>query len=141
MSEERKRGRRAPKEVTPASDKDIAICTAIILLELASADSPVSRFERALITNGIIHLFRVSEESAIFIVKEGENYLRNMTSSSLEAERLRAELNPAFLKVIGELMDKVICTDGEVSEMELYLRNRFRMILGLPEQKLAPLVK
>ena len=141
MSESSKKGRKAQVDVSPASDKDIAVCTAMILLELAGADGAVDRFERSLIHASIVHLFRVSDESATSIIKEAANHLSNMASSSLEAQRLRSELNPVFLKAIGEVMDKLVCTNGEVTELETYLRNRFRHILGLPEQKLAPLIK
>jgi hypothetical protein len=57
-----------------------------------------------------------------------------MRSSSTEASMLKDTLDPITKRAVMQLIDKLIHMDGSVSGMEVYLRNRFRMLLGLGEE-------
>jgi uncharacterized tellurite resistance protein B-like protein len=109
------------------------LATAIVLLEIASSDQAVDRFERSLIHNGLKQLFNISDELAAASIAEAQNHLRNMRSSSEEASLLKDTLDPITKRAVMQLIDKLINMDGAVSGMEVYLRNRFKMLLGIQE--------
>jgi uncharacterized tellurite resistance protein B-like protein len=110
------------------------LATAIVLLEIAASDEVVDRSERNIIHNGLKQLFEVSDEQATAFIAEAQNHLRNMRSSSTEASLLKDTLDPITKRAVMQLIDKLINIDGTVSGMETYLRNRFKMLLGLGEE-------
>jgi uncharacterized tellurite resistance protein B-like protein len=111
---------------------DVTLATAIVLLEVASSDEIVDRFERGMIHNGLKQLFDISDARAAAAIGEAQNHLRNMRSSATEASFLRDILDPISKRAVMQLIDKLINMDGAVSGMEIYLRNRFKNLLGLP---------
>jgi uncharacterized tellurite resistance protein B-like protein len=114
--------------------ENVTLATAIVLLEIAASDQVVDRSERSVIHHGLKELFEISDEQASASLAEAQNYLRNMRSSSTEASMLKDTLDPITKRAVMQLIDKLIHMDGSVSGMEVYLRNRFRMLLGLGEE-------
>lgn len=112
---------------------DVTLATAIVLLEVANSDQVVDRFERNIIQNGLRQLFDISPEKAAACFSEAQNHLRNMRSSSAEAAVLRDTLDPITKRGVMQLIERLIHIDGAVSGMEVYLRNRFRSLLGITE--------
>jgi hypothetical protein len=51
---------------------------------------------------------------------------------------LRDILDPASKKQVANLIDTLIRCNGVVDSMEVYLRQRFRSLLGLPDEPLPP---
>ncbi len=118
---------------------DLSLATAIVLMEIASSDSQVDRFEKSVIHHGLKNLFEISDETAAGLVARARAHLSNMGSSSSFASLLKDTLDPTTKRAMGSVMDSLIRCNGVVDGMEIYLRRRFRDLLGLPDEALAPL--
>ncbi len=117
---------------------DIPLATAIVLLEVASSDHMVDRFEKSVIHNGLKSLFRISDQKANQLLTQARTALGSMRSSSAEASMLKETLDPASKRAVANLIDSLIRCNGVVDTMEVYLRQRFRSLLGLPDEPLPP---
>jgi hypothetical protein len=51
---------------------------------------------------------------------------------------LKDHLDPATKRAVANTIDTLIKCNGVVDSMEIYLRHRFRMLLGLPEEPMPP---
>jgi uncharacterized tellurite resistance protein B-like protein len=117
---------------------DIPLATAIVLLEVASSDHIVDKFEKSVIHNGLKSIFRISDQAAAGLLVQAKGALASMRSSSAEASVLKEMLDPASKKAVANLIDSLIRCNGVVDSMEVYLRQRFRALLGLPDEPLPP---
>lgn len=117
---------------------DIPVATAIVLLEIASSDNVIDRFEKSVIHNGLKSIFKISDQTAISVVQKARNALSSMRSSSTDASMLKDILDPATKRAVANLIDSLIRCNGVVDTMEVYLRQRFRSLLGLPDEPLPP---
>jgi uncharacterized tellurite resistance protein B-like protein len=118
-------------------DKDeIALAAAVVLIEIASSDHVIDKFERTVIINGLKSLFRVSDENANGLMNRAKAQLSSMRGSSSAAEILRDSLDMASKRAIAQVIDNLIRCNGVVDGIEVYLRKRFRDILGLTEEML-----
>ena len=113
---------------------EIALAAAMVLLEVASSDHVVDKFERVTILNGLKSLFRVSDETANGLMSRAKAQLSSMRGSSSAAELLRDSLDMPSKRAIAQVIDNLIRCNGVVDHMEVYLRKRFRDILGVPEE-------
>ena len=121
----------------PLRDKDeIALAAAVVLIEIASSDHVIDKFERTVIINGLKSLFRVSDENANGLMNRAKAQLSSMRGSSSAAEILRDSLDMASKRAIAQVIDNLIRCNGVVDGIEVYLRKRFRDILGLSEEML-----
>ncbi len=126
------------KQKGPIRGKDdIALAAAIVLIEIASSDNVVDKFERTSIINGLKSLFRVSDETANGLMNRAKAQLASMRGSSSAAEILRDSLDLPTKRAIAQLIDNLIRCNGVVDGIEVYLRKRFRDILGLSEEMLG----
>lgn len=122
------------KSNRPLRDKnEIALAAAIVLMEIASSDHVVDKFERVVIHNGLKSLFKLTDEATIGLMARAKSQLSSMRSSSAHAEALRDALDPASKQAIAHVIDNLIRCNGVVDSVEVYLRKRFREILGIPE--------
>lgn len=119
--------------------EEIALSAAIVLIEVASSDHIVDKFEKAVIHNGLRSIFRLSDETINGILNQAKSRLSSMRSSSADAELLRDTLDIATKQALGQVMDNLIRCNGVVDSMELYLRKRFRDILGIADTTMPPL--
>jgi uncharacterized tellurite resistance protein B-like protein len=126
------------KRTVQKNKAELSVATAIVLLEIASSDNQVDKFERSVIHHGIKSLFGVSDETAAGVLAKAKAHLSSMRSSSSEASMLREILDPGTKRAMASIMDNLIRCNGVVDGMELYLRKRFRDLLGLPDAPLAP---
>jgi uncharacterized tellurite resistance protein B-like protein len=118
----------------PLKDKnEIALAAAVVLTEIASSDHVVDKFERTVIHNGLKSLFKLSDEAVIGLMARAKAQLSSMRSSSAQAEALRDALDPASKRAIAQVIDNLIRCNGVVDSVEIYLRKRFREILGIAE--------
>ena len=117
---------------------DIPLATAIVLLEVASSDHIVDKFEKSVIHNGLKSIFRISDQAAANLLIQAKTALGNMRSSSAEASMLRDMLDAGSKRAVANLIDSLIRCNGVVDTMEVYLRQRFRALLGLPDEPLPP---
>ena len=121
----------------PLRDKDeIALAAAVVLIEIASSDHVIDKFERTVIINGLKSLFRVSDENANGLMNRAKAQLSSMRGSSSAAEILRDSLDMPSKRAIAQVIDNLIRCNGVVDGIEVYLRKRFRDILGLSEEML-----
>ena len=121
----------------PLRDKDeIALAAAVVLIEIASSDHVIDKFERTVIINGLKSLFRVSDENANGLMNRAKAQLSSMRGSSSAAEILRDSLDMPSKRAIAQVIDNLIRCNGVVDGIEVYLRKRFRDILGLTEEML-----
>lgn len=117
---------------------DVRVATAIVLLEIASSDNTIDKFEKSVIHNGLKSIFRISDQAALGVVAQAKSAIMSMRSSSAEASMLKDLLDPASKRAIANLIDSLIRCNGVVDTMEVYLRQRFRTLLGLPDEPLPP---
>lgn len=117
---------------------DVPLATAIILLEVASSDHVVDKFEKSVIQNGLKSIFNISDQAVNNLLVKARTHLSSMRSSSTEATQLKDILDPTTKKAIAQLIDTLIRCNGVVDSMEVYLRKRFRSILGLADEPLPP---
>lgn len=117
--------------------EEIALAAAMVLLEIASSDHVVDKFERTVIHNGLKGLFKLSDETASGLMNRAKAQLSSMRGSSASAEILRDSLDAASKRAIAQVIDNLIRCNGVVDGVEIYLRKRFRDILGIPEDLLG----
>lgn len=121
----------------PAKSKDdITLATAIVLIEVASSDHVIDKFERTVIINGLKSLFRLSDETAMRLMNQAKSSLGSMQSSSSSAELLRDSLDMGTKRAIAQVIDNLIRCNNVVDNMEIYLRKKFRDILGVGDEQL-----
>jgi uncharacterized tellurite resistance protein B-like protein len=113
--------------------EEVALAAAVILIEIASSDHVVDKFERTVIINGLKSLFRVSDETANGLMNRAKAQVSSMRGSSSAAELLRDSLDLASKRAIAQVIDNLIRCNGVVDGIEVYLRKRFRDILGLSD--------
>lgn len=113
---------------------EVALAAAMVLLEVASSDHVVDKFERVVILNGLKSLFRVSDETASGLMSRAKAQLSSMRGASTAAELLRDSLDMPSRRAIAQVIDNLIRCNGVVDHMEVYLRKRFRDILGVAEE-------
>jgi uncharacterized tellurite resistance protein B-like protein len=117
---------------------DVPLATAMILVEVASSDHTIDRFEKSVIHNSLKSIFRISDESATGLLTKARSALSSMRSSSAEASMLKDILDHNTKRAVANTIDTLIRCNGVVDTMEVYLRNRFRSLLGLPDEPLPP---
>jgi uncharacterized tellurite resistance protein B-like protein len=117
---------------------DVQLATAMILVEVASSDHMIDRFEKSVIHNSLKSIFRISDENAVGLLAKARSALSSMRSSSAEASMLKDHLDPATKRAVANTIDTLIRCNGVIDSMEVYLRQRFRSLLGLPDEPLPP---
>lgn len=113
----------------------VDLATAVILLEVSAAESRTSIHQKGIIQASLQTLYGLSEEASLAAMQQAQNTLRSMRGSSAFANALRDQLDTDAKRYLLKTMDDVIRADGTKSDMEIYLRNRFRMLMGLPEDE------
>lgn len=126
------------KASKPPKHIDVQLATAMILVEVASSDHMIDRFEKSVIHSGLKSIFRISDENAAGLLAKARSALSSMRSSSAEASMLKDYLDPSTKRAIANTIDTLIRCNGVVDTMEVYLRHRFRSLLGLPDEPLPP---
>jgi uncharacterized tellurite resistance protein B-like protein len=117
---------------------DVPLATAIVLLEIASSDHMVDKFEKTVIINGLKSIFKISDQQAFGVMTKAKSALMSMRSSSEEASILKDVLDDVTKRQVANVIDSLIRCNGVVDAMEVYLRQRFRALLGLPDEPLPP---
>ncbi len=115
-----------------ATSEAIALATAVVLIEVASSDQHLDKFERSIIHSGLTSLFQVSEAEVLNIIATAKNHLHNLRGSSSELQLLRESLDPVSRRAVAKLIDDLVNSHGGPQGFEIYLRNRIRTALGLP---------
>ena len=121
----------------PRSKEDVSFATAMMLMEIALCDHAIDRFEKTVIHSGLKSLFKLSDEAANNLMSRAKANLTSMRGSSEHAEILRDSLDGGAKRALAQVMDNLIRCNGVVTGGEVYLRKRFREILGIQEEILG----
>jgi uncharacterized tellurite resistance protein B-like protein len=127
MQSEKHKGR-------PRSKDEVSYATTMMLMEVALCDHTIDRFEKTVIHNGLKGLFKLSDEAATNLMNRAKANLSSMRGSSEHVEMLRDSLDVHAKRAVAQIMDNLIRCNGVVTGGEVYLRKRFREILGVPEE-------
>ncbi len=119
------------------SKEEVTLAAAMVLVEMASSDHTVDKFERTVILNGLKGLFKLSDETANGLITRARAQLSSMRGSSASAEILRDSLDAASKRAFAQVLDNLIRCNGVVDGVEIYLRKRFREILGISDEVLG----
>ena len=121
---------RRPKPV----EAEIELATAVVLVEVAASDERITKIELAIVHAGLKNLFGISDEAVAALIAQAKNSIRSLRSSGSFAELLREHLDAPSKKLVGKIIDDLISCDGAIQGFEGFLRQRFRSMLGLPDE-------
>ena len=126
------------KQNGPARNtEEVSFATAMMLREIASCDHTVERFEKNVIHMGLKGLFKLSDEAANNLMSRAKANLSSMRGSSEHVGILKNSLDEGTKRAVAQIMDNLIRCDGVVTSGEIYLRKRFRELLGIQEEILG----
>ena len=115
---------------TVHAPEEIILATAIVLLEIASLDDKVDKFEGALIQSGLSSLFNASQAEVANIILQAKNHLGNLRGSSAEIQILKESLDPISRREVLKLVNDLTNIHGAPEGFEIYLRNRVQQAFG-----------
>lgn len=121
------------------SPMELALAVAVVLVEVASLDESLDKFERSIIHSGLQSLFKLSEQEVSQIVLTARNQIATLRGSSAEAQILSDSLDAMSKRRVGQLVDDLLNTHGGPQGFEIFLRKKLRDALGLPDSSAAPL--
>lgn len=121
----------------PRTKDEVAYATTMMLMEVALCDHAIDRFEKTVIHSGLKGLFKLSDETANNLMSRAKANLSSMRGSSEHVEVLRDSLDAGAKRAVAQVMDNLIRCNGVVTPGEVYLRKRFREILGIEEEALG----
>jgi uncharacterized tellurite resistance protein B-like protein len=111
--------------------RDIELATAVLLVELASCDENFEPREFQTIVGGIQRIFGTKADEIRKLIHEAKLAIANMRGTDKFAELLRDNLQAEQKKLIFDVIDEVIRSDGIEDDYEVFLRNKFtRLIEG-----------
>lgn len=120
-----------PKLSTKASNQELEFALAVLLVDLASIDQNFDMNEYHIIQSGLNRVFGTTPAQVTELINRAQLTLGTLRGSSKFAEKLRDSLSEDARKQILELIDQVIMADGEKSDFEIYLRSKFKDLLGI----------
>jgi uncharacterized tellurite resistance protein B-like protein len=110
--------------------EEILLATAVVLLEIASLDDRIDKFEISLIQAGLGSLFSTSPEEIAHIIQQAKNHLGNLRGSSAEIQVLKDSLDPISRREVLKLVHDLTHLHGAPEGFEIYLKNRVQQALG-----------
>lgn len=112
----------------PKSELEVAL--AVLLVELASCDQNFEPREYQVISEALQKLFASTPQEVSALVHRAQLVLSNLRGTWHFAEILREELSEAQRKEILGVMDNLVAADQVEDGFEIYLKNKFRTLLG-----------
>ena len=113
--------------------RELEVALAVLLVDLASCDDNFEPQEFTVIQEGLSRLFGTSKEEVSSLVNQAKTILANLRGSTSSAELLHEHLSDEQKEAVLCVIDQVIDADGVEDGFEVYLRHKFRDLLGLPE--------
>jgi uncharacterized tellurite resistance protein B-like protein len=114
-----------------ASQQQLELALAVLLVELASSDEGFAQKEYQVIIMALHRVFGVARDRAQRHINEAVTILKNLRSTSKYALRLREHLTSKELTLVARCIDDVMDADGVQDGFEIYHRTRFRELLGI----------
>ncbi|RMD86622.1 MAG: hypothetical protein D6808_02930 [Candidatus Dadabacteria bacterium] len=111
--------------------QDLEFAAAVLLVDLASIDQNFDMVEYQAIVNGLNRIFGTTHEEVQEMVNRANRVLKQLRGTSRFGELLRKNLPETERKAIMDLINEVIMADGKEDGYEIYLREKFKEMLGL----------
>ena len=112
--------------------KDLQFAFALLLVEIASADSSFDPREYTILSNGMRRLFGTTPKQVQALVNQAKVALKSLRGSSKYAAFLRENLTDEERKLVFETIEEVISADGKLDDFETYLKHKYADLLGIP---------
>lgn len=124
-----KAGRGARK----ASQAELELAVTVIMVDIANSDQDFCANEYAIIQNSMRRLFNTDKTRVMKLVAEAKQLIANMRGATSYRELLRDALDDQQKHAVLECVRDLIDADGSQDGFEVYLKQRLRATLGLPE--------
>ncbi len=129
----RKQQRQGKLQTVP--NNDIHLAAVVILVDLASTDSNFDSREYMTICVGMQRLFGISQTAVSKLISQANQILASMRGVDRFATLLKEQIDVEKRKQIMQVIDNVIAADGHEDDFEIYLKHKFKFLLGLEEPK------
>lgn len=116
--------------------RDIELATAVLLVELASCDENFEQREFQTIVSGIQRIFGTKADEIKKLIHEAKLAISNMRGTDKFAELIRDNLQAEQKKLILDVIDEVIRSDGVEDDYEIFLRNKFTQLIEGPNPQI-----
>ena len=120
----KKKGAESPK-------KDLEVALAVLLVDLASCDQVFNPKEYNVISLGLRRLFGCTKEQVTALVNQATQIISGLRGTQQFAEVLRDSLSAEDKQIILEIIDEIILADGKEDGFEIFLREKFKSVLGI----------
>jgi uncharacterized tellurite resistance protein B-like protein len=107
----------------------------VLLVDLATCDENFHPREYEVISRGLARLFGAGPEHVADLVQRAKAVLGNLRGTTQFAELLRSSLSEEQKQVVAQLIDDVIAADQVEDGFEIYFRQKYLSLLGIPEKK------
>ena len=114
-----------------AKKPELELALAVLLVDLASCDQNFDPKEYAVIQNSLVGLFGTSKEQVQQLVNQANLVLANMRGVNKFADLLKDNLTDDEKHAIFNIIEDVIKADGQEDGFEVYLREKFKTLLGI----------
>lgn len=112
-------------------ENESKLALTVILVELAGSDQNFDLQEYDAICMGLKRVFNIDRQEVQNLVNQANTVLAGLRGTTGFAEKLAKNLDADQKKVIIEVIDDLINTDGKVDGFEIYLKQKFIRIIGL----------
>jgi uncharacterized tellurite resistance protein B-like protein len=119
------------KERARVERRDLELAVTVLLVDLAAADQNFQPREYQLMANALKSIFGTPRHEVQNMVNQANTILRNLRGTSYYAKMLKENLDDKAKKALMEIIDEIIMADGTEDGMEIYLRQKMAMSLGV----------
>jgi uncharacterized tellurite resistance protein B-like protein len=123
------------KESGAASSHDLHLAVVVLLVDLASTDSNFDSREYLTICVGMQRLFGITQPEVTKLISQANQIIASMRGVDRFATLLKEQVDGETRKQIMEVIQNVISADGVEDDFEIYLKHKFRFLLGLEEPR------
>jgi uncharacterized tellurite resistance protein B-like protein len=126
--------RKQKKRQSKVSLSDLELAVTVLLVDLASVDQNFDQSEYNIIIHGLMRMFGTAKHQGQVLVNQAQNVLRSMRGVQRFGDLLKENLSMDERRAVMEIIDDVINADGEVDGYEVFLRNKFKNLLGVQDK-------
>lgn len=113
--------------------RELEVALTVLLVDLASCDQNFDPEEYTMIQQGLTRIFGTSKDQVSALVNQANTALSNLRGSSSYLKLLNENLSSDEKKAVLCIIDQVIGADGVEDGFEVYLRTKFKDMLGISE--------
>ncbi|WKZ57968.1 MAG: TerB family tellurite resistance protein [Bdellovibrionota bacterium] len=123
--------------VKKVSRDEIELAVTVVMVDIANSDQNFCTNEYVMIQNGLRRLFGTDKTKVPKLVQEAKQIIANMRGATSFRETLRDGLDIQQKLAVVECINELIDADGAQDGFEIYLKQRLRAALGLPDDDAA----